>query len=275
MLSKNANSDTRIWDAQRGVIHSSNGGWQAGTGVFCHGYDMMGDLVGKASYFQVLTLNVLGFLPERRLADWLEAVYICLSWPDPRIWCNHIGALGGSARTSVVAASVAGALAADSSMYGSRPLLAGVGFIQRACAERQKGASVEALVANELKRHRGKVNITGYARPLASGDERVAALEEVTARLGFEVGKHLQLAYDIEAVLLRDFGESMNVCGFASAFLSDQGFSAEEIYRLSTLCVASGVTACYIDAREKPPDAFLPLRCDDIDYRGQSARELP
>ena len=275
MLSKNGNSDTSFWDAQRGVIHTSNGGWLAGKGVFCHGYDMLEDLVGKVSYFQVLTLNVLGYLPERRLADWLEAVYICLSWPDPRIWCNHIGALGGSARTSVVAASAAGVLAADSSMYGSRPLLAGVDFIQLACAEREAGASVEAIVANELKRHHGKVKITGYARPLARGDERIAALEEVTVRLGFQVGRHLQLAYDIEAILQRDFDESMNVCGYASAFLSDHGFSAEQIYRMSALCVTSGVTACYIDARGKPPDAFLPLRCDDTEYRGQPARELP
>jgi citrate synthase len=275
MLSKNSKSDTSFWDAQRGVIHSSNGGWLAGKGVFCHGYNMLEDLVGKVSYFQVLMLNVLGYLPERRLADWLEAAYICLSWPDPRIWCNHIGALGGGTHTSVVAASAAGALAADSSMYGSRTLLAGVDFIQRACAEGEAGAGVEAIVANELKRHHGKVKIMGYARPLASGDERIAAMEEVTARLGFQVGRHLQLAYDIEAILQRDFDESMNIGGYVSAFLSDHGFSAEEIYRMCALCVTSGVTACYIDARDKQPEAFLPLRCDDIEYRGQPARELP
>ncbi|GMQ89550.1 MAG: hypothetical protein BMS9Abin09_1050 [Gammaproteobacteria bacterium] len=275
MLSKNGKSDTGFWDAQRGVIRHSNGGWLAGKGVFCHGYDMLEDLVGKASYFQVMMLNVLGYLPERRLADCLEAAYICMSWPDPRIWCNQVGALGGSARTSVIAASMAGVLAADSSMYGSRTFLAGVDFIQGACAEREAGASVEDIVANELKRHHGKVKIMGFARPLASGDERIAALEEVTARLGFEVGRHLQLAYDIEAILQRDFDESMNICGYASAFLSDQGFNAEEIYRMSVLSVTSGVTACYIDARDKSPDAFLPLRCDDIEYRGQAARELP
>ncbi len=275
MLSKNGKRDTGFWDAQRGVIHHSNGGWLAGKGVFCHGYDMLEDLVGKASYFQVLMLNVLGHLPERRLADWLEAAYICMSWPDPRIWCNQIGALGGSARTSAIAASVAGALAADSSMYGGRTFLAGVDFIQCACAERDAGASAESIVAGELKRHRGKVKIMGFARPLASGDERIAALEDVATRLGFRVGRHLQLAYDIEAILQRDFDESMNICGYVSAFLSDHGYKAEELYRLSVLCVTSGVTACYIDTLEKPPDAFLPLRCDDIEYRGQAPRELP
>jgi len=275
MLSKKCKSDTGFWDAQRGVIHSSNGGWLAGKGVFCHGYDMLGDLVGKASYFQVLMLNVLGYLPERRLADWLEALYICLSWPDARIWCNNIGALSGVARTSVVAANVAGTLAADSSMYGSRTLLAGVEFIRRACAKQEAGTSIEAIVAKELKRHHGRVKIMGYARPLASGDERIPALEEVSARLGFRVGRHLQLAYDIEAILQRDFDESMNVCGYVSAFLSDHGFDAEEIYRMCAMVVTSGVTACYIDARGKPPDVFLPLRCDDIEYRGRTARELP
>jgi citrate synthase len=266
---------TVLWDRQRGVIRSLKGGWFAGKGAYSHGYSILGDLVGEISYFQMLSLNVLGFLPERRLADWLEAVHICLSWPDPRIWCNQIGALAGTARTSVVAATTAGVLAADSTMYGSRPLLDGVAFIQQALHDHQDGLSAAEIVQREVQKHRGKVRITGYARPLASGDERIPPMERLTSRLGFERGPHLTLAYAVEDVLRRDYNESMNINGYVSAFLSDQGFNAEQIYRLFAMVVMSGVTACYIDTVERPAETFLPLRCDDIDYQGPPPREVP
>jgi citrate synthase len=37
----------------------------------------------------------------------------------------------------------------------------------------------------------------------------------------------------------------------------------------------SGVTACYVDAVERPAETFLPLRCDDIDYQGPPPRDVP
>lgn len=274
MSLKRDNTDTQFWDSKRGIVHSYNGGWIVGEGAFAHGHSIMDELVGKTSYFQLMILNTVGTLPERRLADWLEAVYQCLSWPDPRIWCNQIGALGGGTQTSVVAATVAGILAADSSMYGSKPLLAGVSFIQNALKEIDAGVLVEDLVEKEILRHRGKVNIMGYARPLASGDERVIALMETAKSLEFITGSHVRLALAIEKYLLQEYQESMNVNGYVSAFLSDQGFSAEVIYRLCALCISSGISACYIDVQSKPPESFLPLRCDDIDYQGKPPRQV-
>lgn len=236
---------------------------------------MMDDLVGKVSYMQVTILNATGRLPERPVADWFEAVHICMSWPDPRIWCNQIGALGGTTRTSVVAAITAGVLAADAKSYGSKPLLQGVNFIQTALLDHQRGIGAEEIVSNACAKHRGKPNITGYARPLAKGDERVIAMERVQKALGFPVGEHLQLALQIERILLRKFNESMNINGYVSAFLSDLGYTAEEIYRIFAIVVNSGITACYTDTRDKMPDTFLPLRCADIEYTGPLARAVP
>lgn len=275
MSSNMNNHPYQFWDERRGKIQSKKGGWVVGKGIFNHGYSMMDDLVGKVSYMQVLVLNATGRMPERPVADWIEAVFICMSWPDPRIWCNHIGALGGTNRTSVVAATTAGILAADAKSYGSKPLLQGVRFIQAALHENHRGVSVDKIISNECAKHRGKPNITGYARPIAKGDERIIALERVQKVLGLQVGEHLQLALRIESVLLRDFDECMNVNGYASAFLSDLGYTDEEIYRISAVVVNSGVTACYVDTHDKAPDAFLPLRCTDIEYTGKMARPVP
>jgi citrate synthase len=59
------------------------------------------------------------------------------------------------------------------------------------------------------------------------------------------------------------------------AFLVDQGFTPQEIYRIFSISVNSGVTACYIEAAESSPESFLPLRCCDMDYQGHPPRELP
>lgn len=275
MSSNMTNRAYQLWDERRGKIQSNKGGWVVGKGVFNHGYSMMDDLVGKVSYMQVLILNATGRLPERPVADWFEAIYICMSWPDPRIWCNQIGALGGAMRASVVASTTAGVLAADAKAYGSKPLLQGVRFIQSALQDFKQGLSVDEIVRNECAKHRGKPNITGYARPLAKGDERVVAMERVQKLLALPAGEHLQLALQIESSLLRNFNESMNINGYGSAFLSDMGYTAEEIYRIFAMVVTSGVTACYVDTRDKAADAFLPLRCTDVEYTGTPARPVP
>lgn len=275
MSSNMNNLPYQFWDERRGKIQSKKGGWVVGKGIFNHGYSMMDDLVGKVSYMQVVVLNATGRLPERAVADWCEAAHICLSWPDPRIWCNQIGALGGAARTSVVAATTAGVLAADAKSYGSKPLLEGVSFIQAALLDYHRGISAEEIVSKVCAKHRGKPNITGYARPLAKGDERVVALERVQKALGLPVGEHMQLALLIESILLKNFDECMNVNGYASAFLSDLGYTNEEIYRIFALVVSSGVTACYVDTHDKVADTFLPLRCADIEYAGTIARPVP
>ncbi|ARU27630.1 hypothetical protein [Cellvibrio sp. PSBB006] len=262
-------------EQKRGKIFSKTGGWFPGKGVFCHGYSMLEELVGKKTYFQILVLNATGKLIEKPLADWVEAIYGCLSWPDPRIWCNQIGALAGAARTSVVAATTIGSLAADSRSYGPYTLLGGVEFIQDAFRQHQAGATAEDIVEKITAANRGKPYIVGYIRPIAKGDERLEAMEKLSKTLGFQVGPHLTLAYEIEQVLMRRFDEGMNINGYMSAFLSDQGFTADEVYRMFAGMVASGVTACYLDTYHRPPETFLPLRCDDIDYQGAAPRTVP
>ncbi|MEW6428266.1 MAG: hypothetical protein AB1568_09560 [Thermodesulfobacteriota bacterium] len=264
-----------FWDERRGRIRSRKGGWVIGEAVHSHGYSIMEDLVGRRSFSQVLVLNVTGRLPERRLADWYDAVLVCLSWPDARIWCNQVASLGGSLRVSPVAAVAAGLLASDSRMYGPGTALAACSFITAALRQYQEGATVETIIRGQQPRPSLPPVIVGYGRPVASGDERVAALLQYAERLGFAVGDHLGLALAIEKSLLEHFGESMNLTGYYVAFLCDQGLSADEIYRLSSILVNAGVHACYAEAADQPPESFLPMRCADFDYQGQGPRPVP
>jgi citrate synthase len=209
------------------------------------------------------------------LAQWIEAVYGCLSWPDPRIWCNQIGALAGAARTSVVAGTAMGVLATDSRSYGVLPLIEGVKFIQDAVVAHEQGATAKDIVSNAASARGGKPFIVGYIRPIAKGDERLEVLERVAKQLHMPMGKHLQLAYQIEQELMSAYDEGMNVNGYVSAVLSDYGFTEQEIYQLFSTLVASGVTACYLDTYHRPADTFLPLRCEDMDYQGPAPRAVP
>lgn len=262
-------------DGRRQRIVSRTGGWFPGKGVFSHGYSMLDELVGEKSYFQILILNATGRLVERPLADWVEAVYGCLSWPDPRIWCNQIGALAGSARASVVAGTALGVLATDARSYGVLPLIEGVGFIQQALKKHQSGLTAEDILQEATSARGGKPYIVGYIRPIAKGDERLVVMEKIAKKLQIPVGPHLTLAYEIEKLLLEKYQEGMNINGYVSAVLSDQGFPAQEIYQMFACLVASGVTACYLDTFKQPPESFLPLRCEDIDYQGTASRPLP
>lgn len=275
MNMNDAHPNTRFWDEQRGIIRSRRGGWKIGQGVFSHGYDLMNDLMGNISFFQFLILHATGKLPERRVADWVENGFFCLNWPDSRIWCNQVGALGGTMRASVVAATSAGVLSGDSKAYAQGTQVEAVGFIQYALNEKKRGLTAREIVQNECKRHGGKPHIMGYARPITKGDERVAILEKLTERLGFSPGDHLNLAYEIEKVLIEEYDEYMNVSGYSSAFFADQGFSPQETYQFCATLVSVGVTACYVDAFERPPESFLPMRCDDIDYQGPPPRPVP
>jgi hypothetical protein len=262
-------------DRRRGKIISRTGGWFPGKGVFSHGYALLDELVGEKTYMQLLVLNATGKLIDKPMGAWVEALYGCLSWPDPRIWCNQIGALAGAARTSVVAATALGALAADSRVYGPRTVIEGMGFIRQALVQYQAGKSPAEIVAAASAKRGGKPFVVGYIRPIAKGDERIVAMERVAQQQGFKLGAHLSLAYEVEQVFRRDYDEGMNINGYAAAFLADQGFSAEEVYRMFALMVASGVTACYLDALGQPRNSFLPLRCEDMDYQGPAVRALP
>ncbi|MFC1512993.1 hypothetical protein ACFL5J_00930 [Thermodesulfobacteriota bacterium] len=275
MKPKNERPDISVWEHNRGFIRTRKGGWIPGKAVYNHGYSMMDDLIGKTSFFQVLLLNITGQLPERRLADWFEAVFSCMSYPDARIWCNQIGSLAGTVGASPLTGLTAGLLATDSSMYGVGPFVAGVKFIQDALVQQKKGLSVDDIVTAHQRRPGSKPLITGYVRPIASGDERIEVLEQVAAGLGFAAGEHLVLAREIARFMEEKFNEGMNLNGYMSAFLSDQGFSLQEILRLVSAIAFAGIQACHAEAADNPAGTFFPLQCEDIDYTGHGERPVP
>lgn len=274
-MSSKPKTDYSFWDKQRGVIRTKIGGWLAGEAVYCHGYNMMEELIGKVTYFQVLLLNITGRLVERRLADWFEACFMCTSYPDSRIWCNQIGSLGGTLRSSPVASTCAGILASDSRLYAVGTILSAIQLSRDVVKKKRRGMTVEEIVRTYQRTDKSPPVMLGYSRPVASNDERIEAMERVTEQLGFEPGEHLSLAYEIQDFLLHKTQEGMNFLGYAAPFFCDLGLTPHESYRIISIMVNSGVMACYSEAADQPPESFFPLQCDDIDYQGSAPRAVP
>ncbi len=260
------------WDKHRGNIFSKKGGWTIGKGIITHGYNLLDDIHGKCSMFQVMILNITGRLPERRLADLVEGMYITLSWPDARIWCNKMGVFNAMTHSSITTAIAAGGLAGDSKMYG-----AGTGksigpFFEKAYKDIvQQGVSVETFIETNCYKN-GKFIAPGFARPLAKGDERIPAMRNLAKKLGYEVGPYSQMVDDMETFLNNKAGEGLNLSGFFSAFMLDQGFTMDEIMGIAAFSVTGGVYAAYFEYINQPPNIFLALRVDDIDYIGPKLR---
>jgi citrate synthase len=267
-------SNTDFWELRRNRIITRKGGWKPGVGATSHGYSLLDELVGKVSFFQLLFLNVMGHLPEPRLAYWIECTFMCLSFPDPRIWCNQVAALGGSTRCTPTAAVAAGTMASDSTLYGPGSISACIEFIEKAKRLSDAGIPIRECLSGLRRTQRG-ILAPGFSRPISSLDERVRAMERVTAELGFEHGEYLRLAYRIDHELRQLSGDAMTVLGFMVAFWLDQGLDTERGARLFSLCVNAGVHACYSEAADEPADGFLPMRCEDIEYVGKPPRALP
>lgn len=265
-------------EKKRGKISSKIGGWKMGDDAYTYGHAILEELLFKNSYFDTLILNITGEIPSKALSKWIEGSFICLSWPDSRIWCNQVGAFAGSARCRPSAGITAGLLAADSQLYAQGAIRYSAEFIQSALRKKIEGDTLQSIVEtfkqNNSSRHFA-VGIPGYARPIAKGDERVERIKRFSAQLGFEQGRHLQLALEIEKYIKTTFDESLNFLGYCTAFLSDQGIPIKAIERIYSLWVTAGVAACYSEYHDAPPDTFLPIRCDDIKYTGPSPRSVP
>lgn len=267
-------SNTQYWNARQNKITTDIGKWVGGDDVTIRGYSLFNDLFDKASYFQVLVLNVTGRMISKNLATWLENNFMVMSYPDARIWCNQVGALCGTLKTSPSAAGAAGALAADSRIYGgSHTSFIAMKFLKEALVKYKQGMTVEEII-QELPVKQGKPAVVGFARPVAGKDERIGPHREMSKRLGFGIGEHMDLANKIDAYMEERYSFGINIGGYTSAFMADQGFSPEELYQIKCLCVQSGVFACYVDNLQHPENSFLPLKCSDVAYTGKPIRSL-
>lgn len=246
------------------------GAWfPAGRAVFC-GKDLFHEL-NDLPWMGLRLYGITGRIPAEKQIRLFDGMWtLCTSYPDPRLWNNRVAALAGSARSTAGMALGAANAVSEASIYGRRPGIRAIDFLLRTKKQMDEGAVLTDIIAMELKKYK---RMYGYGRPVTDKDERIEPLLKLARSLGFSDGPYVKLAFAVEEILLNNYKQlHMNIAVLLAALAADQGLAPYEYYRFMALSFSAGMTACHVDAMDKPEGAFFPLRCERVAYSGKSRR---
>lgn len=259
-----------IQEENEGQWLTSMGAMFIGERVVCRGKDLFGEFAGKR-WMELLLYGITGREFNETEVLMFEQIWVlCSNYPEPRIWNNRISALAatGKATSSLgVAASVA---VTEATIYGVPPLVNSLRMLKKVQMLVDQDQELNSVIVRELKEKRV---LGGYGRPFVKKDERVKPLMMQAEKLGFSEGRHVKLAFEIEAQLIESrFRMSMNIGALIAALAADFGLNDKEFEAWMTLAFSAGFMFCFTDVAKKREGAFFPFRCERISYEGASAR---
>jgi hypothetical protein len=200
----------------------------------------------------------------------MHAIWSHTSYPDARIWNNRVAALAGSARSTGTLGVAAALAVSEASIYGRGIDIRAIDFLIRARQNALSGHDLAEFICQELETHR---SIAGYGRPIISGDERIEPTMELARTLGLASGPHVQLAFEIEQVLISGrWRLHMNYGALAAALGADLGLSSREYHLFMFPAFLAGMLPCFIEAAERPEGTLFPVPCTHVSYKGVSKR---
>lgn len=236
--------------------------------VVFRGKDLHHDLK-DLTWFELYLYGITGrFFTEREL-KMLNYIWVSTSYPDPRIWNNRVAALAGTARSTGPLAVGAAISVSEATIYGGRPILAGIDFFLRAQKAIESGTILDEFIDEELKTCK---TIYGYGRAMVQGDERVPPMIKFMRELSFDEGNYVKLAFEIENLLKRKKQLVMNIGALCNSLAADMGLSPFEYASFMILVFVAGMVPCYMEAAQKKEGCFFPIRCSNVVYEGVHAR---
>jgi citrate synthase len=181
------------------------------------------DLIGKISFSELVYLLLMGDLPSKKNTKMLETVLVS--------FCDH-GITPPSTQSARLMASagspvnvcIAGGILAFGENHA--------GAIENAMKNFQEGVELSNVnhksptetahfIVEEYKNNSKK--IPGFGHRYHSEDPRARKLMLIAEKHDC-IGKHYELAVEIEELLLKDKGIKINIDGANAAILSDMGF---------------------------------------------------
>jgi hypothetical protein len=266
-----------ILEASKDRLISEAGGWFPGQRTVFRGKDLHHDLA-DLDWMELYVYGITGRRFSAAEVKLLHRIWTYTSYPDARLWNNRVAAVAGSARSTGNLAISAAMAVSEASIYGGRPVIRCIDFLQRTKRKLEDGASTGAsagaklvdIVKWEIGNYRA---IAGYGRPIVGVDERIAPMMKLAKELGMDQRPFVRLAFDVEKALLAGrYRLHMNFAALAAALVADMGFSAREYYLYVIPCFVAGMLPCFIEASAKPEGSFLPLPCDRLRYEGVAER---
>jgi len=230
------------------------------------------DLIGRASFGDMVFLLLKGEWPQRGEGQLIEAILVSScehSLAAPSTDATRLVASGGVPLPSAVAA---GLLAIGEFHAGAIERCAQV-MLEALPDESADIAGAANLIVSQARARRERV--LGYGHPVHTEDPRVKPLFALAAELGL-AGRWVQLAQEVEVVLRTQTGKAlpMNVDGAIAALLLEMKLDWRAGKALFLISRAAGLSAHYLEqvTREKP---FKAAEFDEIIYDGPEAREVP
>lgn len=210
--------------------------------AYCHGYDVYGDLLGRARWVDMLYLLFKGDAPGERQAQLLEALALMLANAGPRDPAVH-AAMAAGVSGSPAAAALMAALAVGAGQHtGAREV-----YLAMQCWADcgQDLAAWQQRLAAPLAQDSGiwpacehpagfDINATATPWPVLQALSRLSA---------FGVGHCLGWLQAGRAAIERAAGHPIGLSGVAAAAFVDLGFSPDEGEMLHLLLRLPGAAA--------------------------------
>jgi citrate synthase len=221
----------------------------AAQAAYCHGYDVYGDMLGKARWADMLFLLFRGEAPTAEQARLLDALALAVANPGPRDASVHAAMCGGVAG-STAAASLMAALSVGAGRYGgAREVLDAMAIWHSA------GRDTEAWLRQALAWTSQHQDIWPQAEHPAGFDPygvttQTTVLQTLETLAGLGPFPHLAWLAGNRAQLEAALNMPLAMVGVAAAALVDLGFSAPQGEMLYLLLRLPGAAAHALEQSE-------------------------
>lgn len=228
---------TRIWQEEPEPDNPF-----AARAAYCRGFDVFGQMVGRARWIEMLVLLFRDELPDTPALDMLEALAVALANPGPRDASVHAAMCGGVGGSTAAAALIAALSVGAGRSGGARDVFDAI-HAWSAC-----GMDIEAWGRGGRPEDASAIDVWPQ-REHAPGFDPHGASTATTVR------QLLQALAEIAATprlcwlrvhrpeLESAVGLPLAISGVAAAALADLGFSAEEGEMLYLLLRLPGAAA--------------------------------
>ncbi len=235
---------TRIWDEQPEPDNAF-----ATRSAHCHGYDVYGAMLGKASWADMLFLLLRGEAPSAAQERLLDTLAMALANPGPRAPSVHAAMCGGVAG-STAAASLIAALSVGAGGYGgAREVLLAMD-LWRSCGSAL--AEWQLRLAAEPDRSVSIWPVQEHAagfEPHARSASTIV-LQTLACLAGISPGPHLGWLQANLGALEAAAGCGLAMGGVAAAALHDLGFTPAQGEMLFLMLRLPGAAAHALEQTE-------------------------
>lgn len=239
------------------------GGWFRNERVVYRGKDLHIDLMDM-SWMELYLYGITGRHFTAEQIRVLNAMWVCTSYPDPRIWPNRVVALAGTVRSTGTLAVSSAIGISEATIYGGKAIIMATDFMLKSMEKIKKGYDLASIIKEELDTYRC---VYGFGRPIIHTDERRPYLVKLLEDVGLSQEGHILLAFEIEKFLLKKKDNlHMNYGGLIAAIAADIGFTPHQFHLFVSTMFIAGKSPCFIDASEKDEGLLFPLRCNCISY---------